>query len=46
MSGPMAEVRARAGDRDRSGLMLRDSRWAEMKLEGGQALCQPCRMVL
>ncbi|GAX83280.1 hypothetical protein CEUSTIGMA_g10706.t1 [Chlamydomonas eustigma] len=26
MSGPMAEVRARAGDRDRSGLMLRDSR--------------------
>ncbi|KAG1658642.1 hypothetical protein FOA52_006404 [Chlamydomonas sp. UWO 241] len=26
MSGPMAEVRARAGDRDRTGLMLKDSR--------------------
>jgi hypothetical protein len=34
MSGPMAEVRARAGDRDRSGLMLRDSRSYETDKAG------------
>lgn len=39
MSGPMAELRAKAGDRDRSGLTLRDSRYGFFQVYHSRGAC-------